>query len=253
MSWRVCTQHVGGAHPSAVRRTSTPRSISRRFPAQTPVSGPAPLKRGRSDPLVQTNDTDAICKRSVERLHFPKEPSYLRHFVKKPQRKSALSNRCYWLRLKAIDIVVRRFLEQPSSGKKIVINLGCGNDVLPWRCSHRYPEACKDVLFVDVDRRDLLRQKRSIVLGAAQLHEILGPHYSVTETEDDPILLKSPRYYQVAFESSNLKRLQTALDSIFSLWPDRPKVLFIADASIPYMEESTARDLLQWARSAAQG
>jgi len=62
----------------------------------------------------------------VERLYFPNEPHFFRYFVKKPQRRSPLINRGYWLRMKAVDQVIRCFLEQSSNKHKIIINLGCG-------------------------------------------------------------------------------------------------------------------------------
>lgn len=66
-----------------------------------------------------------MSKRSVERLYYPNE-QFFRHFVKKFQRRAPLINRGYWLRMKAIDQVVRQFLEQESERSKVVINLGCG-------------------------------------------------------------------------------------------------------------------------------
>jgi len=32
----------------------------------------------------------------------------------------------YWLRMQAVEQVLRQFLEQPSEKQKIVLNLGCG-------------------------------------------------------------------------------------------------------------------------------
>ncbi|KAM0127344.1 hypothetical protein ACHAPC_003296 [Botrytis cinerea] len=73
-----------------------------------------------------TNNSSIVSKRSVERLYFPNEPHFFRYFVKKPLRRSPLINRGYWLRMKAIDHVVKQFLEQKSDKQKVVINLGCG-------------------------------------------------------------------------------------------------------------------------------
>lgn len=67
-----------------------------------------------------------VSKRSVERLYFTKDLQLCRYFVKKPQRRAPLINRGYWLRMKAMDFVVRQFLEKPSKKQKVVINLGCG-------------------------------------------------------------------------------------------------------------------------------
>lgn len=76
--------------------------------------------------LPQTNRSSVVSKWSVERLYYPHEPHFFRYFVSKFQRRSPLINRGYWLRLRAIDAVVRRFLSRPSASKKIVVNLGCG-------------------------------------------------------------------------------------------------------------------------------
>ena len=74
----------------------------------------------------QTNNNSIVSKRSVERLYFPSEQHFFRHFVKKPQRRSPLINRGYWLRMKAVEYVVHQFLDEPSDKQKIVMNLGCG-------------------------------------------------------------------------------------------------------------------------------
>jgi tRNA wybutosine-synthesizing protein 4 len=74
----------------------------------------------------QTNNSSIVSKRSVERLYYPDEPHFFRYFVKKPQRRAPLINRGYWLRMKAIEHVVRKFLEEPSDKRKVVMNLGCG-------------------------------------------------------------------------------------------------------------------------------
>ena len=76
--------------------------------------------------MSQTNNSSIVSKRSVERLYYPDEPHFFRYFVRKPQRRAPLINRGYWLRMKAIDHVVRRFLDEGSGKKKVVVNLGCG-------------------------------------------------------------------------------------------------------------------------------
>lgn len=81
--------------------------------------------RGRMLTCMQTNNSSIVSKRSVERLYLP-EPHMYRHFVKKPQRRSPTINRGYWLRMKAIEHVVKEFLERPAQQQKLVVNLGCG-------------------------------------------------------------------------------------------------------------------------------
>lgn len=83
-----------------------------------------PLEKN-ADLIMGTNSSSIVSKRSVERLYLPK-PHFYRYFVRKPQRRSPTINRGYWLRMRAVDWVVRKFLERPTDRKKVVINLGAG-------------------------------------------------------------------------------------------------------------------------------
>lgn len=75
--------------------------------------------------VMDTNNSSIVSKRSVERLYY-QEPHFYRHFVKKPQTRAPLINRGYWLRMHAVEQVIKQFLDEPSEKKKIVLNLGCG-------------------------------------------------------------------------------------------------------------------------------
>jgi tRNA wybutosine-synthesizing protein 4 len=75
---------------------------------------------------LQTNDSSIVSKRSVCSLYFPDEPDYYAPFVGKHVRRNPLINRGYWLRMHAIEQVVRHFLEADNDKTKVVVNLGCG-------------------------------------------------------------------------------------------------------------------------------
>jgi tRNA wybutosine-synthesizing protein 4 len=70
--------------------------------------------------------------------------------------------------MKCIDHAVRKFLETPSDKTKVVINLGCGYDPLPWQCFGRYPSVSKNAKFVDIDYRELMLKKRDVVQNTDQ-------------------------------------------------------------------------------------
>jgi tRNA wybutosine-synthesizing protein 4 len=76
-----------------------------------PVSeaGHVAKSRSHSTERSQTNNSSIISKRSVERLYLS-EPHFFRYFVRKPQRRSPTINRGYWLRMRAVEHVVREFL-----------------------------------------------------------------------------------------------------------------------------------------------
>jgi tRNA wybutosine-synthesizing protein 4 len=83
-------------------------------------------KATRDHFIMDTNNSSIVSKRSVEKLYYAGEPEYFRHFVSKFKRRSPLINRGYWLRMKAIEHTVSRFLAETTAKQKVVINLGCG-------------------------------------------------------------------------------------------------------------------------------
>ncbi|KAF4120978.1 tRNA wybutosine-synthesizing protein 4 [Geosmithia morbida] len=217
------------------------------MPAATLPARPSRSKEVLDDLIMGTNSSSIVSKRSVERLYYANEPHYFRYFVQKPQRRAPLINRGYWLRLKAIDVVVRQFLSRPSTNTKIIVNLGCGSDVLPWQCHARYGDVCQNALFVDVDYPDLMRKKRVLVRETPQLSQLLGPDASFSESDNDPVLIKSPAYCQIACDLRQLEMLRRTLASLVPL--DQAEVLFVAEVSITYMDTPSTDSLIEWASS----
>nr|POF03519.1 trna wybutosine-synthesizing protein 4 [Quercus suber] len=76
--------------------------------------------------IMDTNNSSIVSKRSVEKLYYGREPEYFRYFVNKFKRRSPLINRGYWLRMKAVEHTVTRFLAEKTTKRKLIINLGCG-------------------------------------------------------------------------------------------------------------------------------
>ncbi|TAQ86262.1 hypothetical protein B7494_g5426 [Chlorociboria aeruginascens] len=219
-------------------------------PGKGKASRKIPSKRGmvdRNDEFIMgTNNSSIVSKRSVERLYFPNEPHFFRYFVKKPLRRSPLINRGYWIRMKAIDSVVHQFLGQRSSKQKIVINLGCASDPLPWQCLTRYANACQDVKFIDVDYVDLMLNKRDVVQRTRELNSML----TNLEISDGDVLLSSDQYLQLGCDLRDLPRLEQALARAIKL--SECIILFIAEVSITYMNTEAADALIRWAATLPQ-
>ncbi|KAF4490376.1 Leucine carboxyl methyltransferase 2 [Fusarium agapanthi] len=217
----------------------------------TPPSTKMTRTQALDDLIMGTNSSSIVSKRSVERLYYPDELHFFRYFVAKFQRRAPLINRGYWLRLRAIDVIVRQFVTSPKPGrKKVVINLGAGSDVLPWQSYHRYGDSCENTLFIDVDYPDLMLKKRAIVLGTPQLHELLGDSPAISEKVTDQILLRSDKYCQIGCDLRELESLRNCLESFLSL--AECSVLFVAEVSITYMDTFSADALVQWASSIGQ-
>lgn len=122
------------------------------------------------------------------------------------------------------------------------------SDVLPWQCLTRYPEACKNAVFVDVDFPDLMLKKREIVLGTQELASPLG---HLQSPQDGPILLRSDKYFQIGCDLRDTEALQQALSSVADL--GHARLFFVAEVSITYMETTAADSLIKWASTVGQG
>jgi tRNA wybutosine-synthesizing protein 4 len=125
------------------------------------------------------------------------------------------------------------------------------SDVLPWQCHVRSEAAAAHALFVDVDYPDLMRKKRAMVLQTPELRDLIGPDAVISESEKDPILLRSARYCQLACDLRELQAFRECLESLVPL--EEAQVLFVAEVSVTYMDTQSADSLIHWASSIGQG
>ena len=172
-------------------------------------------------------------------LYYPK-PHYYRYFVKRPKKRTALINRGYLLRMKAIEYQLKAFLSQ-TSGRKVVINLGCGYDALPFTALSVFPTLCSGALFVDVDYEALIREKVEIIKQNQELSSLLGDVDSMEQEEI--IVLRAESYLAVACDLANSQPLQDLLAKKFG---SEVSYFIISEVSITYMPVETADALLSW-------
>ncbi|KAF2965803.1 hypothetical protein GQX73_g7755 [Xylaria multiplex] len=208
-------------------------------------------ERAQDELVMQTNSSSIVSKRSVERIYYPDEPHYFRYFVKKFQRRAPLINRGYHLRLHVIDVAVRRFLQRPGdiNKTKVVVNLGCGSDVLPWQCMARYPNACQGVKFIDIDFPDLMSKKRAVVLNTPELSSVFEP---LDANAGEHVLLKSDMYSQIGCDLRKTADIEKALSICLNMDPSDCIFMFVAEVSITYMETLGADGVIKWASSLSQ-
>ncbi|KAL7624451.1 tRNA methyltransferase ppm2 [Parahypoxylon ruwenzoriense] len=204
-------------------------------------------QRALDDLVMSTNSSSIVSKRSVERIYYPNEPHFFRFFVKKFQRRAPLINRGYYIRMHVIDVAVRQFLERPSEKTKVVINLGCGSDVLPWQCLTRYPEWCHNTKFVDVDFPDLIEKKRRVIL---ETQELSSPLTAFKTDPGNRVVLQSDQYIQIGCDLRHTSEIELALSSVVDL--PQCEFMFVAEVSITYMETEAADEVVKWASTLGQ-
>ncbi|KAL8915608.1 MAG: hypothetical protein Q9172_006857, partial [Xanthocarpia lactea] len=202
-----------------------------------------PPKGSHDDRVMDTNNSSIVSKRSVERLYH-ETPHFFRYFVKKPIRRSPLINRGYWLRMHAIEQTVLRFLRAPSEMKKIVLNLGCGYDPLPFQCLSKYSEDCTGVTFADVDHPELMSKKRDMILEQSAMKSLVGRIQSYGQ-DGSTIVMRSDHYVGVGCDLRDIARLTKALEEELQI--GSCLVLCTAEVSITYMDVNAADALITWA------
>ncbi|KAK0803637.1 tRNA methyltransferase ppm2 [Friedmanniomyces endolithicus] len=204
-----------------------------------------PSRVKRDEYVMDTNNSSIVSKRSVEKLYFGGEPEYFRYFVSKFKRRSPLINRGYWLRMKAVEFTVTRFLAERTAKRKVVINLGCGYDPLPWLYLGKHPELCQNTTFVDVDYPTLMHNKLGIVNKTEEL-KVLLPKLTKTNA-DSGLLASSDPYVAVGCDLYNVEVLGHTLQDHLRIGDSSVAVLLVSEVSTAYMERAAAQRVLEWA------
>ncbi|KAF2492014.1 Clavaminate synthase-like protein [Lophium mytilinum] len=190
----------------------------------------------------QTNDNS---KNDIAELCPPDEPDFYEPFVTKLQRQNPLHNKGYWLRMRAIEVTVLKFLEQDNGKEKVVVSLGCGYDPLPFRILHRYPALSNHTIFVDVDNPNIIEQKKECILSSPLLQ---GAFTAFHEQEPDHcFLLRNDNYLAIGCDPQDTTDLEQALKREFDL--EKQAILFVAEASISCKDAKAADLLIKWAAS----
>lgn len=163
-------------------------------------------------------------------------------------------NRGYHLRQHVIDVLVRDFLSSPDDAgdgrQKVVVNLGCGSDVLPWQCLARYPAQSRGAKFIDVDFPELMARKRLVVEATPALK---APLRWVREQGElaAPVVYESDEYVQIGVDLRDLKKLREGLDMVVDV--ETSRFLFVAEVSVTYMEKEGSDKVLEWAAGLGNG
>jgi tRNA wybutosine-synthesizing protein 4 len=122
------------------------------------------------------------------------------------------------------------------------------SDPNPWQCLSRYPKACGNVTFIDVDYMPLMEKKRDVVRSTAELNEMLA---NITFPEIGNVLLRSDQYLQVGCDLRELSELSAVLASAVDI--EKCLILCTAEVSITYMTVEAADHLINWASKLPDG
>ena len=126
--------------------------------------------------------------------------------------------------------------------------LWVSSDPNPWQYLYRYPKACENVTFIDVDYVALMQKKRDVVRSTAELNNMLT---NVAFLESGNLLLQSDQYLQVGCDLRQLSELSGVLASAVDI--EKCLILCTAEVSITYMNVEAADALVKWASNLPDG
>ncbi|KAJ5101732.1 LCM-domain-containing protein [Penicillium alfredii] len=216
------------------------------MPAE-PAMAPVSKAEKEADVVMGTNTSSIASKRSVEMIYYPK-PHFFRYFVKKPQRRSPINNRGYWLRMHAMTKTVREFIDSaPADKPKFVLNLGCGYDPLPFMLLSDEMQSTRrgQAVFVDIDYEKLMVNKKNAIHQTKEITDVLGEDVEFLP-DQDAIQIRSPQYIAVGCDLKNLAKLDDVLRTRILPSADC-SVLFLAEVSLTYMDVESANAVINWA------
>ena len=144
-------------------------------------------KRDGDEAVRLTNDDASICKKCAVQKGYWKD-QYLPLFIRSNERKTPEINRGYYARVKAITILIHKFIKvfnycrfpdaftliyfcfvlQLTNGQCQIVNFGAGFDTLFWKLRD---DNLKTVKFVELDFPNVTTRKSQYVRNSRQLME----------------------------------------------------------------------------------
>lgn len=197
-------------------------------------------KKLRKDTAVQgTNDSSVVSKVSAAAQGYF-EDVYIQRFVCKVARRAPLINRGYYVRWRAVDHCVRRFLEITAHcPKRQILSLGAGFDSLYFRL-HSSGVLTRVVMF-EADFPDVARRKSVLINSNNLLKEKLD---SNGQLPTEPLYLSSSQYRLLGVDVRELSQMEKALESSGFEW--MTPTLILSEVVLTYMETKWSDSVIRW-------
>lgn len=196
-------------------------------------------KIGKDTAVQGTNDSSVVSKVSAAAQGYFRDV-YLQHFVCKVGRRAPLINRGYYVRWRAVDHCVRRFLEITAHcSKRQILSLGAGFDSLFFRL-HSNGVLSRAVV-LEVDFPDVARRKSALINSNNILREQL-------DSDGDPctehLYMSSSQYRLLGVDIRQLSQLEVALESSGFEW--MAPTLILSEVVLTYMETKWSDSVISW-------
>ncbi|XP_035030289.2 tRNA wybutosine-synthesizing protein 4 [Hippoglossus stenolepis] len=205
-----------------------------------PTSSRQKKKKGGDVAVQGTNDSSVVSKASAAaRGYF--HDHFLQHFVCKEARRAPLINRGYYVRWRAVDHCVRRFLHVTENcPKRQILSLGAGFDSLYFRL--RADEALAGVVVFEVDFPDVAGRKTALISSNITLRGMLDPHLPAPT---GAVHVCSGQYRLLGLDVREESQVKEALEAAGLDWA--APTLILSEVVLTYMETQWSDVVISWA------
>uniref|UniRef100_A0A671YD90 tRNA wybutosine-synthesizing protein 4 n=1 Tax=Sparus aurata TaxID=8175 RepID=A0A671YD90_SPAAU len=184
-------------------------------------------KQGSDTAVQGTNDCSVVSKVSAAAQGYFQDV-FLQHFVCKVARRAPLINRGYYVRCRAVDHCVRRFLHiTENCPKRQILSLGAGFDSLYFR--QQADKALNRAVVFEVDFPDVARRKAALINSNNTLRGMLDIFFS---------------YRLLGLDVREQSQVEEALGGAGLDWA--APTLILSEVVLTYMETRWSDAVISW-------
>ncbi|CAI5670702.1 tRNA wybutosine-synthesizing protein 4 isoform X1 [Oreochromis niloticus] len=197
-------------------------------------------KKGRDTAVQGTNDSSVVSKVSAAAQGYFKD-AFLQHFVCKVARRAPLINRGYYVRWKAVDHCVRKFLQiTEKCPERQILSLGAGFDSLYFRL--RGDGALSGAVVFEVDFPDVSQRKAALITSNITLRGMID---SQSPSLTGPVYVSSSQYRLLGVDVREESKVEEALGVAGLDWA--APTLILSEVVLTYMETQWSDAIIGWA------
>ncbi|XP_074513718.1 tRNA wybutosine-synthesizing protein 4 [Sebastes fasciatus] len=205
-----------------------------------PTTNRKKQKKGRDTSVQGTNDSSTVSKVSAAAQGYFHDV-FLQHFVCKVARRAPLINRGYYVRWRAVDHCVRRFLHiTENCPTRQIVSLGAGFDSAYFRL--HADEALDRAVVFEVDFPDVARRKAALINSNVTLRGMLDPNSS---SLTGPVYVSSGQYRLLGVDVREESQFEEALGAAGLDWA--APTLILSEVVLTYMETQWSDAVISWA------
>mmetsp|Transcript_15107 Transcript_15107/g.20848 ORF Transcript_15107/g.20848 Transcript_15107/m.20848 type:complete len:341 (-) Transcript_15107:134-1156(-) len=198
------------------------------------------------DTVRWTNDDATVSKMSCADLNYLND-IFVKHFVKRRQKKPPLINRGYFSRVHAFHSLMKQFMRAFKDKPTQIISLGCGFDTTYFQFKD---QNCAPTRYIEVDFPEVTSKKSAVIERTPELRGLLDP-----KEEGQPIFksggVVSLGYSLVPGDLRNLAEMEKALHT--AGFDPKVPTLILAECVLVYLEASASAALLRYCSQLCDG